>query len=119
VDVCARLCAPVYRSCPGKGVYRHVWVRGIWDGTRRDERTGRIGCVKVKVEAHVRQTAGGSGAIRRYGRRAVNGEAARKRGCGKGKDVRMKPRRIKARQGRPRATSRSNVDERQGMVVRG
>jgi hypothetical protein len=65
------------------------------------------------------QTAGGSGAIRRYGRRAVNGEAARKRGCGKGKDVRMKPRRIKARQGRPRATSRSNVDERQGMVVRG
>lgn len=93
----------------------------MWEGTRRDERTGRIGCVKVKVkvEAHVRQTAGGSGTIRRYGRRAVNGEAARKRGYGKGKDVRMKPRRIKARQGRSRATSRSNVDERQGMVVRG
>jgi hypothetical protein len=30
--------------------------------------------VKVKAKAHVRQIAGGSGAIRRYGRRAVNGK---------------------------------------------
>jgi len=50
------------------------------------------------------QTAGGSGAIRRYGKRAVNGLAARKRerGCEKGRDVRMKPRGIKAREGRKR-----------------
>lgn len=73
-----------------------AWAVG-WDETRRDERAGkqagRIGCVK----AHVRQIAGGSGAIRRYGRRAVNGKQPGSEGVEREKDVRIKPRRIKAR----------------------
>jgi hypothetical protein len=73
------LCAPMYCSCPGKGVCRQVGCVGC--GMGRDEMKGqagrqasKIGCVKAKVKAHVRQIAGGSGAIRRYGRRAVNGK---------------------------------------------
>lgn len=77
---------------------------GIKKGQDRPDQDRVCVRVKVKVKVHVRQTAGGSGAIRRYGRRAVNGLAARKRerGCEKGRDVRMKPRGIKPKEGRKR-----------------